>query len=243
VTTNYTPVMTGTLINTGDTIVMQISGTQWATAYVKYVGATPTPTVSVQLGVSLDGGINWLVGFFGAPMGKRLTAVSANPTLDAMGSGWLGGATDQLYEVPLPANATHLRYRAVTGGTAGTMVLMGGSPYVGLPVTGVLWDFTSTAGSAASTGTFDMSGWSTAEVLWQSAAGNPGININQVNDDGTTGGVLAATANLNGLVTIGPGGTTLPLVGTASYMLPRRIEAHCGAFAAQTTRIRVEVRR
>ena len=176
--------LTGTLtIITTDTVPLPISGGQWATAKftVKTAG---TATATAQ--VSIDGGINYNP----APYAKRLSTVSANPTVQAITATTL--VTGDVWEVPLPANATHFQLLCGGTGSVTTVTLSGGALYVpGMPVTATLYDVTTAFTVGQTTGVFDTSGWSQGSVIvinGDTGGTSRALSVFQVLSSGANGG-------------------------------------------------------
>jgi len=67
----------GNLLNTNDVVAIAISGADYATARFS-IPATGTATATAQ--ISVDGGVNYVP----APYAKKVSAISANPTVQAI---------------------------------------------------------------------------------------------------------------------------------------------------------------
>src|SRR3954468_22284077 len=161
----------GTLLTANDTVVLAILGSQWASAqFFVSLGGSATATAEI----TVDGGTNWLA----APLAKKVSAVSANPTVQAITATTL--VTNDVWEVPLPGNCTHFRLRAAAGGTATTVSLSSLQPWAGgAPVSAVLYDTTSGTASALDTGTLDVSGWSSVSYFFTMNGGAPSFSIQE----------------------------------------------------------------
>lgn len=239
--------VTGTLTNVADTAVLPISGTQWATGKL-VVGAGFLGTIVPE--ISIDGGVNWLA----AAYSKRLDAVSANPTVQAT----LTSVTPSTWEIPLPANVTHLRARLSAVTTPGPVTLSGSLPYVpGVPVTAVLWDTTAAFGVAINTTTLDASGWQSAEFMFvngDTGGVSRNLNVSPINSAGAsvggTNGGLGMTVNTGQTVVAGmggpsSGGATAAYNGAFTPFLTKRFQAAvtAGTATGGSTELIIEVRR
>lgn len=227
----------GTLLNTNDVVVLPILGSQWASAqFFVSLGGSATATAEI----SLDGGTNWLA----APLAKKVSAVSANPTVQAIATTTL--VTNDVWEVPLPGNCTNFRVRCGGTGTATTVSLQSLQPWAGgAPVSAVLYDTTSGTNSALDTGTLDVSGWSSVSYFFTFNGGAPSFSIQEVDDAGTsTANIITSTAALmGGFGSSTLGGTAGLAAATAFLNPPRRLRFQSAAIAAQTSRMRVQGRR
>jgi hypothetical protein len=227
----------GTLTTiTTDTVAVALSGTRWATAKFS-VTTAGTATATAQ--ISIDGGFN----YFASAYAKRLSTISANPTVQAISATTL--VTGDVWEVPLPGNATHFRLLCGGTGTVTTVSLSGGLPYVpGVPVTAVLYDVTSATNTALISPIFDVSGWTWEFHTFTSSGGAPSFQINNFDDAGATF-VNDYTSNVaNYFGGLGPGlAHTTNTAASFGAPLPKRVRFNSAAIAAQTSRIRSEVRR
>jgi hypothetical protein len=226
----------GTLLNINDTVVLPILGSQWASAQF-FVSLAGTATATAE--ISVDGGTNWIA----APLAKKVSAVSANPTVQAISATTL--VTGDVWEVPLPGNCTHFRLRGAAG-TATTVSLSSLQPWAGgAPVAAVLYDTTSGTNSALDTGTLDASGWASVSYFFTMNGGVPSFTIQEVDDAGaSTASIITSTAALmGGFGSSTLGGTAGLAAATAFLNPPRRLRFQSAAIAAQTSRIRVQGRR
>lgn len=228
----------GALVNTNDVVSLAIAGADYATARFTVLAAG-TATATAQ--VSIDGGLNW----FAAAYAKKVSAVSANPTVQAVATSTLAAA--DVWEVPLPGNATNFRLLCAVGGTLTTVSMVGGIPYVPeVPITAVLYDTTTAVNTALDTGTLDVSGWWALSYLFTMNGGVPAFSIQEVDDAGaSTANIITATAALMGGFGLGTtlGGTAGLAAATAQLQPPKRIRLQSAAIVAQTSRIRVQARR
>jgi hypothetical protein len=162
--------VTGTITTSGDTVLLPISGARWATARLTVILAG-TATATAQ--VSVDGGKN----FISSVLAKRVDAVAANPTVQAITATTL--VTGQAWEVVLPSNATHFRVLCAGTGTTTSVDLIPGQFFVpGAPLAAVMFDTTSAVNTAIDTGTLDLSGWEYTLVAYTTpAAGGSGTNF------------------------------------------------------------------
>lgn len=221
----------GVLATSGDTIVLPISGAQFATVRLVIAAAE---SVSFNTEISLDYGTNWIA----SPFGKNLVVVTANPSLTTLQGVSFGGASE--YEIPIPANTTHFRIRAV-GSTApaGSFTLKPGQVYVpGLPVVAVLYELGSSTGAALDTGTLDLSGYRSVLARFTSNGGVPSYTISIVDDAGAS--LVISTSAADTVLGWGEGTTSSAALAVP---LPRRGRFQSAAIVSQTSRIRIEARR
>ena len=140
-------------------------------------------------------------------------------------------------------NPSQLTYTATSG--TSRITLSPGLPYVpGVPVVAVLYDVTSAVNTALDTGTLDTSGWTTLSWLHRNSGGVATFDTYGVDDTGAV--YININSGLTGLAAggLGPGTTIGTVAGTSvQYPLTRRWRATATAIAAQTTRLRIEVRR
>lgn len=221
----------GTLTTaTTDVVTIPILGSQWATVKFKALAAgTATATAQVQVSGQ------WIASAYAT----RLSTVTANPTTQAIAATTL--TTADVWEVPLPSNATG--FRLLCGGTGSTtsVEVFGGNFYVsGMLVSATLFDVTSAVNTDNPTGTFDLSGWSWVFVAWNAGgATTAAITGLHVFDDGNLGvshtfGATAVAGDFALSRGVGAGGSFYP---------SRRMSFDAPATAAQQTRLRVEVSR
>ena len=235
----------GTLLTTGDQVVCPAQGGSWASVKISF-GLSASPA-NQTVSYSIDGGTNYLPSGSGAPYLKRVDAVTANPSVIAFAATSVTGVT-AAYEFPLAGNVTHVKVAATsTGVNAQTVTISGFMPYVpGVPVTAVLYDVTSLANTALDTGIIDLSGWS--QLAWGTIIPAAGTGSFAGVDDTGVQYKTIITANVGSFTGgfgagITNGGTAGGSTGTASIMLPKRIEVTTTAVATLTSRIRLEVRR
>lgn len=234
--------LTGTFLTTNDVVRIPILGAQWASAKFS-VGTAGTATATAE--ISVDGGFNFIASAYA----KRLSTVSANPTVQAISATTL--VTGDVWEVQLPSNATHFQVRCGGTGTVTTVTLSGSQVYAsGMPVTAILYDATVTGGGNNNTGTLDGSGW--AAVGWDIvvATAATGVCNEQSVDDAAAAIVLATAASLatgtfaGGLgvgVSMGTGLT--PITGLTQTPLPKRFGFSLTGATTSSIRLRVEARR
>lgn len=237
VTSSVTASVLGGLTNSGDAVPLSISGAQFATA--KFTAITAgTSTVTAQ--VSIDGGTNWLA----APYAKRISTASANPTVQAITATTL--VTGDTWEIPLPGNTTNVQLVCAGTGTVTAVKVQNGAPYVpGVPVVATLYDVTSGVNAANNTGTLEASGWNSAWLLMTASGGVPAFAITPVDDAGTSLFAIYTATAVNNQGQWGLGAATGNELGAFSLpsQLPKRLALTSAAIAAQTSRIRIEVRR
>lgn len=227
--------VTGTLTTiTTDTVVMPILGGQWATAQFT---ATTAGTSKQNAQISIDGGTNWI----NPPYAKRLSTANANPTMtDFSLSGGVTLVAGDVWEIPLPGNVTHFRLICGTTGTATSVSLMPGLPYIsGAPVHAVLYDQTSGTNAILDTGVIDTSGWGVLSFAYVAGA-TGSMAPKWVDDSGAT--FVSLTSAITGVAAVGTFGDGSSASNSVSF-LPKRVEFISQAIAAQTSRIRIEVRR
>lgn len=235
--------ITGTLTTSGDFVLLNISGGQWATVQWFVVG--PAGTSQSVREISVDGGTNW----FAAPYGKKTNVVAGNPVVGAA----LSFTTGDAWEVPLPFNATNFRIRCSSTGTSTTVTASGGTPYVpGVPVFAVLSDVSTTAGAANNTPTLDSSGWKELVVsIVTTTAATGAASLNIVDDAGAavpigTSASIAVGTYVFGWGDSGTFGATNPFTmvgGVTQLPLDRRFSVLTAGATTSATRIRVAARR
>ena len=168
----------GSLLNTGDIVQLNISGAQWATA--RFVFATGT-SQTLEFDTTSDG-VNWIASGQGAPYVKRIDAVSANPSVVIGSTATIGGNSltfnlstygASTWELVLAGNVQAVRVKALGTITSANLVTINyGLPYqLGVPVTSVLFDVTSQTNYALSTGIWDLSGWRSVSTYYQCGTG------------------------------------------------------------------------
>lgn len=234
----------GTLTTTGDTVTINVSGGQWATAQWAITSAG-TSTVATE--VSLDNGANWLF----APYGRRLNRVTANPTIQTFN--FTVVTTNDVWEVPLPATATQFRVRCTATGTTTSITAGGGTPYVPqMPVAAVLYDTSVTAGASNNTPTIDVAGWRQVTVsIVNTTAATGAASLNIVDDAGVAIAVGTSASIAVGTFAFGWGdsgtfGTANPFTmvgGVTALPLDRRFNIAVAGATTSATRIRVVARR
>lgn len=184
----------GPLTNVADTLVMSISGAQYASLRVLCISSG---TAQLDLQFSIDGGRSYPIlnvdagaGLTGVPKGRVLTA----PNMIAIFARTFN--VGDLYDVPLPANVTHVRLRVSTGGTVVQMALMPGLPYVpGVPVTAVLCNKNNGLNAAMDSQPMILSGWREVYFRAFASAGTTALTVSTINDD-ISGGTNDATPAL-----------------------------------------------
>jgi len=229
--------VTGTLTTTNDTVTIPLPGSQWATAQFT---VTSAGTASATALVSIDGGRNYIASAYA----KRLSTISANPTVQPISATTL--VTGDVWEVPLPGNATHFRLLCGATGTTTTVSLSGGALYVpGVPVTAVLYDVTSATNTQVQSPTIDGSGWSSARFDITASGGViAGSGVQSVDDAGTSYLVCNPAGAAGYLLQFGtPSSIVAGIGGATTAQVPKRFNAYNNAVAAQTSRVRVEARR
>jgi hypothetical protein len=231
----------GTITTTNDTVILPISGARWATVKLNVVSAG-TATATAQ--VSVDNGKN----YFSAVFAKRVDAVSANPTVQAISATTL--STGNMWEIAIPANATNFRVLCAGTGTTTSIDLIPGQFFVpGAPIAAVMFDTTSAVNTAIDTSTLDLSGWEYVLVSYTTPAGGSGT-ISQVDDAGTSTTMFTVPASAAAwypFAVSSPSATqvtALPTTGaTGALPLLKRMRFQSAGVAALTSRIRIEVRR
>jgi hypothetical protein len=224
----------GTLAATGDVVRLPALGIQWTNVRFSVLSAG-TATATAQ--ISIDGGTNWIA----SPYGKRISTVSANPTVQAISSTTL--VTGDTWEIPLPATATHFRLLCGAGGTTTSVSIVGGLFYLpGVPVVAVLYDVTSATNVALDTGTLDVSGWLGVQHDFVMSGGTPAFSMQEVDDAGVSlANIVTGTAAFMGCLGYYGiiGGTSGIVVSSSFLTLPKRMRYQSAAIAAQTSRIRL----
>lgn len=226
---------------TTDTVVLEASGAQWATVQFK---ATTAGTSTVTAQVSLDGGTNWLSSAYA----KRLSTVAASPTVQAIAATTLVAA--DVWEVPLPANATHFRLQCAASGTTTTVFMYGAQPYVpGVPVFATLYDVTETNIGDGLTTTVDFSGWNLLQAVLVSPT-TQSWTVQAVDDAGSVIGIAITTtapSTSSQLVSPGEPAATASISNNVFGVLPaidRRIKYTLAAGGTGTKgRARIVARR
>jgi len=233
--------LVGSLVNTNDTLTLPVSGTQFGTVTI-FVATGGSATATAK--ISVDGGPN----FIASALAKKVSAVAANPTVQALSATTL--TTGDEWEIPIPANATHLQVLCAAGGTATTLNISPGIVFVpGALITGVLFDTTSAVNTAIDTGTLDLSGWEFATAAYTTPAGGSGT-ISTVDDAGTSVTMFTVPASATAwypFAVSSPSATqvtALPATGaTGALPIQKRMRFQSAGVAALTSRIRIEVRR
>lgn len=223
-----------------DAVSVSLSGNSWRAARWT---VTTAGTAKLTTEYTTDG-VNWLAAAYSV----RVDQVTANPSV----ASWQNTtAVAGTFDTPISSNTIAFRVRCGTTGTSTVIQLSSGKEYnPGVPVTAVLYDVTSGVNSALDTGTLDTSGWHASTIDWvTSGATATAIHLWQVDGSGATTGTRLSqsvttpwTAHLGDVganASFSSGGTSQISVGN----LPIRIRADASAVAAQTTRIRIEVRR
>lgn len=232
-TTQTNSSVSGSIANAGDAVDFPISGAQFASARVSVdVGGTATLTALV----SIDGGTNWLP----APLGKDIKTVSANPSVIPLVGVALPSASS--YEVPIPANCTHVRVLCAASGAPASVTISTFQPYVpGTPVCAVLYDATSAPGADNNTGILDFSGWAACHVNYSSGGATTGnVVMGQDSDDAIH---IGGGFNIMTGVAAGKLGFGHPGLGSgaqANIYLTKRCDFLAQLVAAQQTRLRIE---
>jgi hypothetical protein len=237
--------VTGTLTTAGDTVTMDVSGGQWATVVWNVVGTAGTAG-GIVTEISSDNRVNWTA----APGNRRLSTVTANPSVSFLGAPL---STGQIWETPLPANATSFRVRAANTGTTTTIQIQGGAPYVpNMPVVALLYDTSVTAGANNNTGTIDVTGWRYVTVsIVQTTAATGAASLNIVDEAGAaipvgTSASIAVGTYVFGWGDVGSFGAANPFTisgGAASLPLDRRFNVAVAGATTSATRIRIAARR
>lgn len=231
----------GSLVAGNDAVILHLSGTYWATVQFTVVSAG-TATASAQVAIDRLG-----TNYFASAYAKKISAVTANPTVQAISATTL--VTGDVWEVALPSNAT--AFQLIAGaGTATVVKIIGGVVYAsGTPVTATLYDVTSAVNTAIDTGTLDLSGWEYANVSYTTPAGGSGT-ISMVDDAGASVAMFTPPASAGAWYPFAMSSpsvsqvTALPATGsTGALPIQRRMRFQSAGVAALTSRIRIEVRR
>jgi hypothetical protein len=235
---------------TGNEINMPIDASKWSSAFMTFTAAAFNGTLTWDM--MIDG--QWVTVYLaaatqpasGVPWATLTTTASGNPSV-AGSIAYTTTAAD-VWELPLPANATQVRVRCAlfTSGTI-TVTLTAGRPLnPGTPVLAVLCDVTSASNTATDTGNMNTAGWETLNYDFSMTGGVPAFTVLEVDDAGTALAALvtSATAFSGG---IGQGSTVGGTAGlsAASAQIPlfRRTALRSAAIAAQTSRTRATARR
>ena len=244
----YDPVGGGvvTLTNAADTAAIAISGTKYATVlWVVNTAGSGGITAEYTTDAAGLNSVNWLT----PPYSKRTDVLSANPAVTPWTNNTPVAGT---YETPLGSNVTAFRIRYQTAGTATTITVIGGLPYVpGVRVTAVIYDVTSAGGAASDTGTLDLSGWSAAVIKgFESGVAGGFLNVSSLDDAGAIFGTSEYGVALATAVAVYVHYGVAPLAGPTRGatietlgQIPKRARVQIGAIAAITGRIRIEARR
>lgn len=221
----------GTLTTaTTDKVVVPISGSQWATIQFRAtVSGSATATAQVQVNGQ------WLA----AAYATRISTTAANPTTQAITASAL--TANDVWEVPLPSNATGFQLLCGGTGTTTTVQIFGGQAYVpGMVVSATLFDITSAINTDNPTGTLDLSGWSWIFVAWNAGGATTVAATGlHVFDDGN----LGATHTFGAAAVAGDFALSRSVGAGGSFYPSRRMSFDAPAVAAQQTRLRVEVSR
>lgn len=243
------PSSTGQLAAVTDTPVM-IAAPGGSLATVR-VSTAVAGTVQLTAEVSVDGLSNWIPAVYG----KRLDLTAANPSVVPFVN--FAPAKGSVYEFALPGTSTWFRLRPSVAGTASTVTVAGGAPFVsGVPVVGVLYDVTEGAIGAGLPATgFDLTGWTGLNYGAATPTGQPAV-IKSLDDLGNPppgGGaqVVVTAAVLWAAGGLGLGAILNSINHTAnlsafgsSIGLPKRIQTLMLAGGTVTQgRIRLEARR
>lgn len=221
----------GTLTTvTTDKVSVVISGSRWATAQFRAtIAGTATATAQVQVNGQ------WIA----AAYATRISTAAANPTTQAISATTL--VANDVWEVPLPSNATAFQLLCGGTGTTTTAQIFGGQAYVpGMVVSATLFDVTSAVNTDNPTGTLDLSGWGNVVVAW-SAGGATTIAATglHVFDDGN----FSPTHTFGAAAVAGDFALARATSGSSGFFPSRRMSFDVAAVAAQQTRLRVEVYR
>jgi len=239
-------------------LVVQMSGTQWATARFVFAGPC-TASQTFEFDYSIDG-VNWIASGQGAPYVKRVDAVSANPSVVFGSTATVGGNSlsfnlstygASTWELPLAANVQAVRILALGSpgvGLVPTVTVTGGLPYVpNVPITATMFDVTSAADSAINSALIDLSGWRNYTLLVVTPAGG-GFTLQDPDDTGTNdSNVAIAGASVSGFMTASstftPTGASFTLATGGSLAVPwtKRMNFINNAVVALTSRNRMTV--
>jgi hypothetical protein len=171
-------VQDGTLTTiTTDSVRISLSGSSWGTVRFR-VKSAGTATATAQY--SNDGGTNWL----SAPYAQRLSTANANPTVQAISATTL--TTADVWEVPLPGNATDFRLLCGGTGSVTSVQLYAGRPYAPGTVVATLYDFTEANigdGILTTTTAQDVAGWNSVSVYGTSPTGQS-VGVRSLDDAG-----------------------------------------------------------
>ena len=237
----------GSINSSSASVVLNILGTQYATARFAFTGTLSSQTL--EFDYSIDG-VNWLPSGQGAPYVKRIDAVSANPSVVFGSTATVGGNSlsfnintygASTWELPLAGNVQAVRLLPLSVG-AGTVAISAGLPYApGIPVVATLFDVTSVTNTAIDTGTLNLTGWSQLLIGFITPAGGSGA-ILPLDDTGV--------AAFNASVSFGAAATSFASMqlgsagASASAMpLPARLHITTIAVAGLTSHIRAEASR
>lgn len=235
--------VTSTLAAASDAVTLPIAGVDFGTARVSFTG---TATCTITWEMSLDGGTNWIA----SPYAKRLDATASNPTVAATYGP--SGATGTSFEIPIPADCTHVRGR-VSAYTSGTLVANAspGRRYEVGTVTATLYDVATTAGANNNTGTLELGGWTAASALIVVTTAITGTATHNIVDDAGTATVIGTAASLAtgtyvwlpSLGTAVVPNATLTGVATPALPLPKRWSIVTTGATTSAQRILITVRR
>lgn len=204
--------VSGQLNNAGDALVLALLGTQYADATFALSTAVPQ---SLEFDYSFDG-VNWIPSGQGAPYIRRIDLPATNPATVFGSSATVGGIAQSFdissygpsrWSLPLPGNAQWVRILALSSGPNSVALNFGMRWTEETPVCGTLFDVTSLANKALSTGVLHTLGWRHLLGYVATPAGGSAL-IQSVDVNGNPISVLTVGANATARILIAEDGGT-----------------------------------
>ena len=241
------------LAASGATTVLPINGALWASAQIIFNAASSGTTFAVEYATDNAYQLNWFTSGLGAPEIVRIDTASSNPSVvPANGSTFVpfsfaSGVCSFMF--PLPANACAVRIRQTNSGAASFVGIAPGLPYVaGCPVVATLYQGVSGTNSAVDTGTFDLSGWTSASAICIPTLAT-GVTYSAIDDTGASRSLYVQTAPATTGLTVAlaraPGGVAQfagnPTIG--GMIMTKRMRFQAAAVAASATYLSIEAAR
>ena len=257
--------ITGTLVNSGDTLTLAMTGVEWASAAFTVLTAAGV-TTNIAAEYTLDG-VNWYgagdVGTtarFFAPYIRRTDAVAqypttiqANATTPLNVNSW---AASTAWDFPLSGAVVAARLRVTTGGGGSALCTLstGKAMAVGTPVVATYEINAGGVNSAVDSGAIDFQGWTLAAIYLEQIAGTittSFIETYMIDDSGNFNciqktAITAAGAGFTGNPTSAyywgtPG--SAPSANCLGPRLPRRARILLDAASSLQITMRIEVSR
>lgn len=204
--------ITASLSIANDRVCVKSEGRAWATV-VWTVSTAGNGAITTE--VTSERGF---VNFVPSPYSKRIDQTSSSPTYALWTNTTPVAGT---YETPLPGNATEFCIRYQTAGTATTISLAAGTPYVaGNPITATLVDVTEgSTGAGISAITLDISGWNATAYSFTT----PTTQVFSLKFLDSTGATVlptvTTTAASSASITLSPDATSLTTMALSASTL------------------------